>query len=64
MMGPKCNLISASYGRLGMAALMMLVFMASSLAFGDKKKDDQQPQKPVSLYDKIDKSKIVWPQPP
>jgi len=50
-----------------MAVLVMLLLMASPLAFGDKKdkkKDDQTPQKPVSVMDVIDKSKVVWPQPP
>jgi sugar lactone lactonase YvrE len=64
MMGQIHNSIPAHKGRLATAVLLMLLLMVSS-AFGDKKKkDDQQPQKPVSVYDKIDKSKIVWPQPP
>jgi len=46
--------------------LLMVLLMASSVAFGDKKKKDdkQPPEKKVSLYDVIDKSKVVWPQPP
>jgi DNA-binding beta-propeller fold protein YncE len=54
-------------GWLALAALMVLGLFCSSFAFGsdkDKKKDDQTPQKRVSLYDVIDKSKVVWPQPP
>jgi sugar lactone lactonase YvrE len=47
-----------------MALLAMLLLTASTAAFGDKKKNDQTPQKPVSIYDVIDKSKVVWPQPP
>ncbi len=49
-----------------MAILAMLLLMASSVAYGDKKKKkhDQPPEKRVSIYDVIDKSKVVWPQPP
>ena len=59
------NSVPARNGKLAMAILMMVLSMASSVAFGDKtKKDAQQPQKPVSVLDVIDKSKVVWPQPP
>ncbi|MGB8784083.1 MAG: SMP-30/gluconolactonase/LRE family protein [Terriglobales bacterium] len=52
-------------GRLVLANLMVLGLLCSSFAFGtdkDKKKADPQPTK--SLMDMIDKSKVVWPQPP
>jgi sugar lactone lactonase YvrE len=64
MIGQRHNSGSGRNGRLAIAAWVMLLLTASPVAFGDKKKDAQQPQKPVSLYDAIDKSKIVWPQPP
>jgi len=47
-----------------MAALLLTI---SSVAFADKKKkkkEDAQPEKTVSVLDVIDKSKVVWPQPP
>jgi DNA-binding beta-propeller fold protein YncE len=52
-------------GRLTLAILMVLGLLGSSFAFAgdkDKKKDEPQPTK--SLMDMIDKSKVVWPQPP
>ena len=64
-MGQLDNSVPARNGRLGMAVLVMLLLAASPVAFGDKKKKDEQPpQKRVSVLDMIDKSKIVWPQPP
>jgi len=54
----------AGNGWLAMAVLAMLVLAAPTVGFADKKKDNQQPQKVVSIYDMIDKSKAVWPQPP
>jgi len=48
-----------------MAVGVTLLLTVSTVALGDKKKkDDQAPQKVVSIYDVIDKSKVVWPQPP
>ena len=65
MIGQLHNSVSAARRSAGAGGLVMLLLAASPLAFGDKKKkDDQTPQKPVSIYDGIDKSKIVWPQPP
>ena len=57
--------VRARNGMLAMGLVAMLLLTASTAAFADKKKkDDQQPQKVVSIYDRIDKSKVVWPQPP
>ena len=57
---------SAKNGSLTAALVMLLA--VTSVAFGDqnenKKKDDQTPQKRASVLDVIDKSKVVWPQPP
>jgi DNA-binding beta-propeller fold protein YncE len=65
MIGQLHNSVPARNGRLAIALLVSLLLTASSVAFGDKnKKDAQTPQKPVSVLDVIDKSKIVWPQPP
>jgi DNA-binding beta-propeller fold protein YncE len=61
------NTFTMRRGRLGTAALVALLTASSILAFGDdtkKKKDDATPQKKVSILDVIDKSKVVWPQPP
>src|ERR1700690_1107312 len=47
-------------------AMLGLICSSSFYAFGsdkDKKKKDQ-PQEQKSVLDMIDKSKIVWPQPP
>jgi DNA-binding beta-propeller fold protein YncE len=53
-------------GWLALAILMVLGLLCSSFAFGsDKdKKKDQTATPPKSLMDMIDKSKVVWPQPP
>ncbi len=66
MIGRLHNSVPARKRKLAIAVLVMLLLTASSVAFGDKKKkkDDQPPQKQVSIYDVIDKSKVVWPQPP
>jgi len=65
MIGQLHNSVPARNGRLATAILVMLLLTASSVAFADKtKKDAQGPQKPVSVLDVIDKSKVVWPQPP
>jgi sugar lactone lactonase YvrE len=59
------NSVPTRNGRLAMALVVMLLLTAASVAFADKnKKDTQTPQKPVSVMDAIDKSKVVWPQPP
>ena len=59
---------SARNRRLGVTAVALLLLAVSTIAFGDqsdkKKKDDQAAQKRVSVLDVIDKSKVVWPQPP
>jgi sugar lactone lactonase YvrE len=45
--------------------VLMMVGLTVCAAFaGDKKDKDTTPQKKVSVLDLIDKSKIVWPQPP
>ncbi len=64
MMGQLHKSVAARNGWLVLAVLVML--LAASTAFGDqkKKKADQTPQKRVSIMDVIDKSKVVWPQPP
>ncbi len=52
-------------GWLALAILLALALMASSFAFADKKKKDAQPAQPKrSILDMIDKSRLVWPQPP
>ena len=53
-------------GWVALAILMVLGLLCSSFAFGsDKdKKKDQSAAPPKSIYDLIDKSKVVWPQPP
>lgn len=53
-------------GILAVAILALLGFMCSSLSFADKKKKDTQTPPPVdrNIMDHIDKSKVVWPQPP
>jgi DNA-binding beta-propeller fold protein YncE len=59
----------SSQQRSGWLALVILVALGlfcATFAFGtdkDKKKKDE-PQKKPSLLDLVDKSKIVWPQPP
>jgi len=54
--------------RRGLAVLLALGLIGAAFALaGDQKKDkdkDSTPQKPVSIVDMIDKSKVVWPQPP
>jgi len=65
MIGRLHNWVPARNKRVAIAVLVMLLFTASSIAFGDKKKKDEPPpQKQVSVLDMIDKSKVVWPQPP
>ncbi|MGB8007442.1 MAG: SMP-30/gluconolactonase/LRE family protein [Terriglobales bacterium] len=52
---------------LALSGLIVLALLCSSLAFGsdkDKKKKDDAPAPRKSILDMIDKSKVVWPQPP
>jgi DNA-binding beta-propeller fold protein YncE len=55
-------------GWLALATLMILALLGSSsssfYAFGSDKKKDAAPEPRKSLMDMIDKSKVVWPQPP
>ena len=54
-------------GWVALAILMVLGLLCSSFAFGsdkDKKKDQSAAQKLSRFMDLIDKSKVVWPQPP
>jgi sugar lactone lactonase YvrE len=55
-------------GWLALAILVALGLICSSFAFGSdndkKKKKKDQPQKKTSILDLVDKSKVVWPQPP
>lgn len=53
-------------GQLVLAIVLVLGLMNLSLAFGSnkKKKGDTAPEKPTSILDRINKSKLVWPQPP
>jgi len=53
-------------GWLALMALVALLIVTSSIAFADKKKKDADAQPPVdtNILDYLDKSKIVWPQPP
>src|SRR5579872_7347921 len=44
-----------------LAIVIAAAFISPSFASDKKKKE---PEKPVSVFDKIDISKIVWPQPP
>ncbi len=46
------------------AILLAFTLAQPSFASDSKKKKKNEPQKPVSVLDKIDVSKIVWPQPP
>src|ERR1700690_3997904 len=67
MSDPACNSTQPQKGWLALAilAILALICSCSSLAFAtdkDKKKADAQPKK--SILDMIDKSKLVWPQPP
>jgi len=64
MIGKLHNSVPARNASLAMAVLVMLLLTASPAAFADKKKDQPPPQKKVSVLDVIDKSKVVWPQPP
>ncbi len=64
MIGKLHNSVLTRNGKLGMAVLAMLLLTTSPAAFADKKKDQPPPQKKVSVLDVIDKSKVVWPQPP
>jgi len=48
---------------LALAIVLSLALAGTSPAFGEKKKK-AEPEKTVSVLDKIDISKIVWPQPP
>lgn len=57
---------SRRQGLLALAILGILLLICSSLAFGsdkDKRKKNQPEQKP-SILDLVDKSKLIWPQPP
>jgi sugar lactone lactonase YvrE len=65
MMERLYNSIPREKGWLTLALLIVLALAGPSFAFASqKKKADTEPQKPVSLLDKIDISKIVWPEPP
>jgi len=66
MSGRRESSITGRKGWLAITALVALLLVASSVAFGDKKKKDAQAQPPVDrdVLDYLDKSKIVWPQPP
>ncbi len=56
---------SAQVGRVGLVLLLTLALATPSVAFAtDKKKKSNEPEKVVSFLDRIDKSEIVWPQPP
>lgn len=46
---------------------LLVIAIAAALvspSFASDKKKKAEPEKPVSVFDKIDISKIVWPQPP
>ena len=51
---------------IALAVVILLLAVGSSVAFGDKKKKDETAQPPVdrNVLDFVDKSKVVWPQPP
>ncbi|HET9407527.1 MAG TPA: SMP-30/gluconolactonase/LRE family protein [Candidatus Sulfotelmatobacter sp.] len=54
-----------SIRRAGMAlAIIAALLLAMPSLASDKKKKNNEPEKPASLLEKIDTSKIVWPQPP
>jgi DNA-binding beta-propeller fold protein YncE len=59
------NSIWRGKAQLALALLLALALASPSLASGDKKKKkDNTPQKPVSVLDRLDTSKVVWPNPP
>lgn len=49
---------------MALALMLALVLASPSFASNQKKKKDAAPEKPVSVLDRIDTSKIVWPNPP
>lgn len=48
----------------GWLLVIVIAIVLASPAFASSKKKKNEPEKPVSVFDKIDISKIVWPQPP
>lgn len=56
------NSIRRGKAQLALALLLTLVLACPS--FAQKKKKDNTPQKPVSVLDRLDTSKVVWPNPP
>ena len=56
---------SIQIAEMGLVLLLLVTLAIPSLVFGaDKKKKSNEPEKVVSALEGIDKSKIVWPQPP
>jgi len=59
------NSIQWAKSSVALAILIALAMASPSALFAsDKKKKDTESQKPVSVIEKIDTSKIVWPEPP
>jgi len=59
------NSIRQGKAQLALGLLLAVALASPSFASGDKKKKkDNTPQKPVSVLDRLDTSKVVWPNPP
>lgn len=58
------NSIRRANIQMALVLMLVLALACPSFASDQKKKKDAAPEKPVSVLDRIDTSKIVWPNPP
>ncbi len=64
MIERRTNSIQYKKGWMALVVVLALALASPCVAFGSNKKKNQEAPKKVSVLEKIDISKIVWPEPP